>query len=185
MGRRYTWDHPRRCGENRLQLKTDFILLGSPPQVRGKLTDTEIAVGRRRITPAGAGKTSSYSICSFVAAGSPPQVRGKRIVQRENVFQHRITPAGAGKTLFVEFPDGELKDHPRRCGENVLLFRPQAQELGSPPQVRGKPIAIYLRSAKRRITPAGAGKTSKNCGSYRQGKDHPRRCGENRLDSVL
>ena len=118
MGRRYTWDHPRRCGENRLQLKTDFILLGSPPQVRGKLTDTEIAVGRRRITPAGAGKTSSYSICSFVAAGSPPQVRGKRVTISPASARVGITPAGAGKTNCDIFAKCKAEDHPRRCGEN-------------------------------------------------------------------
>ena len=32
-----------------------------------------------------------------------------------------------------------------------------------------------------RITPADAGKTSTNRGSYRQGKDHPRGCGENMI----
>ena len=50
-------DHPRRCGENILQREQPQQLLGSPPQVRGKLPQLEcksVCVG---ITPAGAGKT--------------------------------------------------------------------------------------------------------------------------------
>ena len=30
----------------------------------------------------------------------------------------RITPAGAGKTEIQYMLDREIKDHPRRCGEN-------------------------------------------------------------------
>ena len=30
------WDHPRRCGENRSGRYLSLLILGSPPQVRGK-----------------------------------------------------------------------------------------------------------------------------------------------------
>ena len=52
------WDHPRRCGENRVSLTTVMVQEGSPPQVRGKpqvLQGIGEVIG---ITPAGAGKTA-------------------------------------------------------------------------------------------------------------------------------
>ena len=51
--------------------------------------------------------------------------------------------------------------------------------MGSPPQVRGKPIAAMIALACYRITPAGAGKTAANFGGVEIARDHPRRCGEN------
>ena len=134
-----------------------------------------------RITPAGAGKTRQLRLCmplhqdhprrcgenidprtlTFNTRGSPPQVRGKRSIQRAGRVLLRITPAGAGKTSRRR---GELqvsKDHPRRCGENLLEKQNLDYNQGSPPQVRGKhlrdggPVSVHW------ITPAGAGKTLK------------------------
>ena len=50
-------DHPRRCGENAASTAFMLAASGSPPQVRGKLYNCRCAMGTRRITPAGAGKT--------------------------------------------------------------------------------------------------------------------------------
>ena len=50
-------DHPRRCGENVPVLGIAAKLLGSPPQVRGKLLKSAENLLTNRITPAGAGKT--------------------------------------------------------------------------------------------------------------------------------
>ena len=52
-----SWDHPRRCGENRVRLEEHLCGLGSPPQVRGKHFLSPRHRRLRRITPAGAGKT--------------------------------------------------------------------------------------------------------------------------------
>ena len=50
-------DHPRRCGENQLGQSLAGCVLGSPPQVRGKLfLDFRLDLDAG-ITPAGAGKT--------------------------------------------------------------------------------------------------------------------------------
>ncbi len=131
-------DHPRRCGENSpLPLKVS-INTGSPPQVRGKLSNSGMALGLCRITPAGAGKTKSRTILSAVAedhprrcgenalfhgyvgciSGSPPQVRGKLCDSSRFAVTPGITPAGAGKTLFFGRGRRTPADHPRRCGEN-------------------------------------------------------------------
>ena len=57
--------------------------------------------------------------------------------------------------------------------------------VGSPPQVRGKPLFLALLVLSRRITPAGAGKTKTRAGFYRPRRDHPRRCGENSVSIPL
>ena len=51
--------------------------------------------------------------------------------------------------------------------------------LGSPPQVRGKPEKGELAAGACGITPAGAGKTMCGDRSNLAVGDHPRRCGEN------
>ena len=92
--------------------------------------------------------------------GSPPQVRGKRSYFPRHIDITRITPAGAGKTTLDEIADWEVKDHPRRCGENYQRPLKYDQLTGSPPQVRGKPAAAAINALDKRITPAGAGKTT-------------------------
>ena len=144
--KRYTtspiWDHPRRCGENRWPTYEPTTYLGSPPQVRGKLNYYLARKLRERITPAGAGKTRTSGELSALykdhprrcgengirymmkhtEMGSPPQVRGKHVGLSEIMFMKRITPAGAGKTEIGTETYGLFKDHPRRCGENDIVF---------------------------------------------------------------
>ena len=73
----------------------------------------------------------------------------------------RITPACAGKTRYAHFKSFISEDHPRVCGENsAKAFNKKLHE-GSPPRVRGKPIAPRPGQCPR--------------------EDHPRVCGENRL----
>ena len=98
-----------------------------------------------------------------VAAGSPPQVRGKRNKLGSTCQRNRITPAGAGKTASVYQLPLKTEDHPRRCGENVLM----------------SPAAPF----RVRITPAGAGKTRSLINMFLIFADHPRRCGENKSSS--
>ena len=111
--------------------------------------------------------------------GSPPQVRGKLSGFFQNCPEVRITPAGAGKTFENAFIIGFLQDHPRRCGENLLLPSRSCTEQGSPPQVRGKPQRQIEQRNAQRITPAGAGKTRVAISCANSARDHPRRCGEN------
>ena len=53
------------------------------------------------------------------------------------------------------------------------------KRIGSPPQVRGKPMMTEDDNYFIRITPAGAGKTITAAYAKILTKDHPRRCGEN------
>ena len=111
--------------------------------------------------------------------GSPPQVRGKPRRPRQCRSHRRITPAGAGKTGIVAHADVLAEDHPRRCGENDGVPATFEDERGSPPQVRGKPLAARATAALSGITPAGAGKTAHADVLADFVRDHPRRCGEN------
>lgn len=116
-------DHPRRCGENIFDSAFVFRLVGSPPQVRGKLAQEFTKGYNAGITPAGAGKTELPALLQFppqdhprrcgenpherlqeaVDYGSPPQVRGKPSCCVIFLISLRITPAGAGKTLKRSF----------------------------------------------------------------------------------
>ena len=152
-------DHPRRCGENVTSLQRKKKMKGSPPQVRGKQRGVQCGRAVSGITPAGAGKTplSSCSrprfedhprrcgenrlnlIMAKVTKGSPPQVRGKHSASAFRAICLRITPAGAGKTSPAPRAWYWTRDHPRRCGENHVVCNRVNVQLGSPPQVRGKP----------------------------------------------
>ncbi len=113
------WDHPRRCGENKISDRPWTHRGGSPPQVRGKRVPSLTLCHHTRITPAGAGKTICLSASrrwkgdhprrcgenrttlrtAGCRTGSPPQVRGKHPSVSHLKMPCRITPAGAGKTL--------------------------------------------------------------------------------------
>ena len=147
--------------------------------MRGKPATVFCVLSAFRITPAGAGKTP----CNIgerqhrkdhprrcgenllkpaklsAALGSPPQVRGKRYRCRDRTRRRWITPAGAGKTNERWLCVAIAQDHPRRCGENPFIFVKRFLHPGSPPQVRGKPAFSSFAPSRRRITPAGAGKT--------------------------
>ena len=173
-------DHPRRCGENLLNVSHCACLKGSPPQVRGKPHMQTVSPISSRITPAGAGKTphntprrfsewdhprrcgeNRYS-CSRRRSrrGSPPQVRGKLSLKISRIMPTGITPAGAGKTQSHIRGFRRRQDHPRRCGENPCSTARFISSTGSPPQVRGKQTAKSAKLLHSGITPAGAGKTA-------------------------
>ena len=50
-------DHPRGCGENRVNCGDDSTCMGSPPRMRGKHPSKGATATITGITPADAGKT--------------------------------------------------------------------------------------------------------------------------------
>ena len=192
-------DHPRVCGENVGLVAKVERLAGSPPRVRGKLTQEELAKKLGRITPACAGKTrpmalrtaatpdhprvcgenSFLSLFHAVRPGSPPRVRGKRPCLPDFRQSTRITPACAGKTCHSSALYHPHTDHPRVCGENRKFWTAVVAFVGSPPRVRGKLNILKLARQAIRITPACAGKTQYSSELLRRLSDHPRVCGEN------
>ena len=110
---------------------------GSPPRGRGKVTRLYALADLEGITPAWAGKSTSYGLISglvkdhprvggektrsrtlfHVRPGSPPRGRGKDQDTILAILKGRITPAWAGKRL-VQCSSAVLQwDHPRVGGE--------------------------------------------------------------------
>ena len=71
------------------------------------------------------------------------------------------------------------------CGENVIIQASFFLFPGSPPRVRGKPSQIYLLLLYHGITPACAGKTKCFIPQAKRLEDHPRVCGENKMELLL
>ena len=115
---------------------------------------------------------------------SPPRVRGKGRPGRLRVWLARITPAYAGKSSLACCPWRLHRDHPRVCGEKHRPSKTQSRPAGSPPRMRGKVVRLCMATGLRRITPAYAGKSSKQYQVNGIFQDHPRVCGE-KLYSVL
>ena len=106
-------------------------------------------------------------------------MRGKQNFFQFQLYLHRITPACAGKTVPFVKQRKCKEDHPRVCGENDGGWRASDYEEGSPPRVRGKPLAETVETKCSRITPACAGKTFRGQSRWIRQGDHPRVCGEN------
>ena len=109
---------------------------------------------------------------------SPPRVRGK---VTQWCHQHdiaRITPAYAGKRGSGSPPRSCRRDHPRVCGEKPESGRWGEQDAGSPPRMRGKEWYLQGENPAPGITPAYAGKSSRESDCCNELQDHPRVCGE-------
>ncbi len=198
-------DHPRVCGE---KIDTRLIIensIGSPPRVRGKALLLDVALSAIRITPACAGKSYAARsgrrnwwdhprVCGekqhpqhiiAQAEGSPPRVRGKAFIDTIVSGDTGITPACAGKRYGDGTARRRIKDHPRVCGEKVVLVPAAEAAVGSPPRVRGK---VKHRAIQRRnfgITPACAGKSAQLRRSRPLQKNHPRVCGEKAFSCAI
>ena len=107
-------------------------------------------------------------------------MRGKLNRITEIAMAGRITPADAGKTKRLMVDSFGDMDHPRGCGENLVLVSVKKPFLGSPPRMRGKRAPTAVTVAGQGITPADAGKTALAVADGVPAKDHPRGCGENR-----
>ena len=109
---------------------------------------------------------------------SPPRMRGKVIVRSRNAVQIGITPAYAGKSARILKRRTEKRDHPRVCGEKLKFGTNVTKNPGSPPRVRGKGAVKIKAQPQAGITPACAGKSTKQEKHRDKAKDHPRVCGE-------
>ena len=172
-------DHPRVCGEKRVQRDDVDQCSGSPPRVRGKGGIYTSKARRTRITPACAGKRArscaqvrtrrdhprvcgekqSLEPATGTGRGSPPRVRGKGEHLPAEPPVPGITPACAGKSRLRRNCARHLWDHPRVCGEKEPTWKPERFAAGSPPRVRGKVEAQAGVVKMAGITPACAGKS--------------------------
>ena len=68
---------PAYAGKSNAEEKTAELDTGSPPPMRGKVTDFRKVKGSGRITPAYAGK-SSFASCSFASFRDHPRLCGEK-----------------------------------------------------------------------------------------------------------
>ena len=152
--------------------------VGSPPHMRGKVSNqldhwrnvgiTPAHAGKRRLTmaigcvhgdhPRTCGEKPRFLRLAVIWWGSPPHMRGKGICVPAPPPPGRITPAHAGKREH-RFPLARLlRDHPRTCGEKALYSSNSLRTAGSPPHMRGKVTHMANAGGELGITPAHAGK---------------------------
>ena len=122
--------------------------------------------------------------CTSSTMGSPPPMRGTLLFLLSILAGIRITPAHAGNTKITPTTDTQKQDHPRPCGEHVVLTVSVIQLRGSPPPMRGTRYLINVRLTRNRITPAHAGNTGINTVNNADSGDHPRPCGEHAIIST-
>ena len=73
----FTGDHPRVCGEKSHCVLSLYVVLGSPPRMRGKGALCILGKGTGGITPAYAGKRKKLPPCELVF-GDHPRVCGEK-----------------------------------------------------------------------------------------------------------
>ena len=151
--------------------------------MRGKVLVLSHINVREGITPAYAGKSLRWcSLCPVpwdhprvcgekafrklaksLMQGSPPRMRGKAGILVRLLAIDGITPAYAGKSLAYGAQDVTPRDHPRVCGEKVVLIICATVYIGSPPRMRGKEAEGEAVLNAYGITPAYAGKSPRWC----------------------
>ena len=87
-------------------------------------------------------------------------MRGKALSLALPISVVRITPAHAGKRYGEYLAIATKEDHPRACGEKTVIGGGDADDIGSPPRMRGKDLHRKNAFRLSRITPAHAGKSS-------------------------
>ena len=186
------------CGEQSAGEVIWQTNVGSPPRVRGTVSEQGFCRVRHRITPACAGNRRRVApldgghgdhprVCGEQQAagspwgqmaGSPPRVRGTAAAMKVRYVSARITPACAGNRGVVGSFYVKAGDHPRVCGEQLACFCFCLTYKGSPPRVRGTAAHRPLPQAQGGITPACAGNRWRDLAVYKPAQDHPRVCGE-------
>ena len=105
-------------------------------------------------------------------------MRGTRGTGDDGEIVHGIIPADAGNTRTHTPYPRRSKDHPRGCGEHILVIEKLAPDAGSSPRMRGTPDIHTISHSLDRIIPADAGNTSRLPARHELHRDHPRGCGE-------
>ena len=167
------------CGEHEGKYEEDSDMPGSSPHVRGARNRDYCRRLDYGIIPACAGSTRGSTLSAplardhprmcgehagqkfwfFTKQGSSPHVRGARALADAVGSCGGIIPACAGSTIRPSTRIFKPWDHPRMCGEHLVLDHPRAGRRGSSPHVRGALRLHEDGSASLGIIPACAGST--------------------------
>ena len=110
--------------------------------------------------------------------GSSPRMRGMRQRHHRRQRPGRIIPAYAGNASCPRQLGRPSADHPRVCGECLMLRSASCPPSGSSPRMRGMPIDAEQSVLGGRIIPAYAGNARQARTWSMPQTDHPRVCGE-------
>ena len=128
--------------------------------------------------PRTCGEHSTVTISPLLSVGSSPHVRGALSQLQCPCRWLGIIPACAGSTRTLRgFRTGRW-DHPRMCGEHVVLPPFFWTVSGSSPHVRGALARVGHLRPQPGIIPACAGSTCARLSARLEHGDHPRMCGE-------
>ena len=114
--------------------------------------------------------------------GSSPRMRGTRICPSRATGSRRIIPADAGNTFGQLVIVETWQDHPRGCGEHLSRGKNVYPAIGSSPRMLGTPYLPIPLDIVKGIIPADAGNTWPRQTTGPVIGDHPRGCGEHRLN---
>ena len=115
-------DHPRTCGEKSGVRYPLWSRTGSPPAHAGKRWALPLSVTPCRDHPRTCGEKGGFAVVVLHKPGSPPHMRGK-VTPCSWCYAHRgITPAHAGKRSTNPGVNWMRADHPRTCGEKLILY---------------------------------------------------------------
>ena len=135
-------DHPRGCGEHLSSSIANIRAWGSSPRMRGARIPSYLLIRLLRIIPADAGSTDRSKVWQGLAedhprgcgehstrqkspkamSGSSPRMRGAPALFRIVSRAIRIIPADAGSTESATARYLAWADHPRGCGEHMILW---------------------------------------------------------------
>ena len=150
--------------------------------MRGAPTPSRRIHQRMGIIPADAGSTSDGLVepaaLSLGDPGSSPRMRGALKLGLPIHVLSRIIPADAGSTGTPTRSCCRSTNHPRGCGEHLLMYIDYLCHLGSSPRMRGTQALAPDRPAWAGIIPADAGSTILAYTRAASELDHPRGCGE-------
>ena len=152
--------------------------------MRGKVVGFKTGVFLGWDHPRACGEKHNHDEPAIHGIGSPPRMRGKAKAAASRLRPLRITPAHAGKRVHRALMPGNIKDHPRACGEKLVILQANVDYWGSPPRMRGEDSCARFPRVEVRITPAHAGRSLRLPDYKVRIRDHPRACGEKLLPNV-
>ena len=178
---------------------------GSSPRMRGTLAGTIPVDAVHGIIPAYAGNTcrnDTRGCCTWdhprvcgehgttlgskrLKRGSSPRMRGTPEKDMEPYQTGGIIPAYAGNTFSATPTPTSTGDHPRACGEHVVVELVPCVSLGSSPRMWGTHHTRPVRGRGTGIIPAYAGNTTLALLRDVWVLNHPRVCGEHQMYGSL
>ena len=87
-------------------------------------------------------------------------MRGTLRALLRKLLKSRIIPADAGNTVSPTGPRAMVTDHPRGCGEHMLISSWVVVARGSSPRMRGTLWSRMASTGRAGIIPADAGNTT-------------------------